>query len=1638
MNKHLGLAMNISTIKVILMVILTSLTLASFSPSLWAGPPSAPMGPNLPAMVNDSSNCSISYVKEQELDFVPVLRCQYHHWNVLTYASPLFADIDGDGQTEIVATLHNGPNGFVVIDPLNCNAEYTVDIGLDIKQKDGGVVLGDVDGNGYVDVFIEGDTKVQRWEYTPSCDSMQLRWSTDHGVAVADRSHFDILDLNQDGNPELIPNVGYMIDAKTGYVYPGMLPILHTEGKGLFAFTADADPNPAPEGQGNVELIYGTHLYRYDFNNEEWIEVKSHPQVDWGLAANVSIADVDLDGDVDAVITQWSQTGQALIWDIQTDELLGGGIWDYPSSWGSRMNIANMDADPFPEMVMTSRYSIFAIDDIMNSGGFGNIVWFDHTSDESGHTQITSFDFDGNGTYEATYRDENKLRIFSGMGTNVGNDWYPSSPKVLLDSGNEDPCNSYTGMEYPTIGDIDNDGQAEIVSTCWQSVNVYESGSRPWGDATSVWNTQAFNVTNVNQDGTIPAVQEENYKTYNNFLAQVNTNPKYDTVMFYTPDAISQITEIVGGCDNIVRIKTEICNQGEAHIPAGTPMSFYWNEPGSNDVTYIETRYIMNNVEVGECIELNSNPFASPVSNLKVFALVNDNAQHSYHITPAGDLDIEGKFPMTSYYECSYSNNVAAKSKNLGGGGNGTITDSFCPGESYTRDGQTYTAAGTYTYTIPQPDGCDSTVTLVLEELGQEESLVNDSFCPGQTYTRDGHTYTEAGTYTYFVEADGNCGEFVTLVLEESGYNTLQLSESICPEESYTSHGNTFTGAGTYTYVIPSEEGCDTEVTLVLEERPIEELTVNASICPGLTYTTDDGQTYTEPGTYTFLSTEEGECAKQITLILEETPYETVSLTMSMCIGESFTADGNTFTEPGTYTYLRPSNDGCQTEVTLTLEAQDYQQSTITASICAGETYTADNGQTYTEPGTYSYLLPSDDGCDTEVTLILEELPHYENTITSTICEGESYFYSGQAYTTAGTYTFDMQTAEGCDSTLYLELVVTSAIQSTANVSICDGEVYELNGVEYSEPGTYQTTLTSDAGCDSILSLVITVDEQIVNHISAQICEGESYMLEGQSYTEAGTYSNTIPGANGCDVMTELTLEVVSPTSTSLDVALCAGEVYEWAGSTYHTSGTYFQTFTSAANCDSVVALNLQITELIATNLSVDICEGQSYYVGNSPYTETGEYTEVFTTASGCDSTVTVALNVLPAASSHIEKTICYGEVFEFAGEVYTTTGTYTNSFQTGFGCDSLSTVELTVLPPVQAEQHIQICEGEKAMVGRFEYNQTGVYTNTLTSWTGCDSTHTLYLEVFPNEQVVVEKEICEGESILIDGSYRYEAGVYFETLKNVNDCDSIIEYHLEIREAVELQGPESAVICEDEQIKLTVSGGQSTYNWTPSSGLSCTDCPDPVASPKYTTTYLVSSLGCMDQEIMKEITVEVKDVPELETGGDLTVAPGQSVLLSAFSPTRINEITWTSPKEELCANCPEVSVTPDPERKESTYFASLTSDDGCTAQDTVTVTFRHDCIDDEFFIPNMITPNGDGVNDVFYIEEPSVDVNMRWLRIYNRWGELVFNTTDFSEHWDGKHRGKPLNPGVYVYYLEISCPDDKPFQKFGNVTIIR
>jgi len=215
---------------------------------------------------------------------------------------------------------------------------------------------------------------------------------------------------------------------------------------------------------------------------------------------------------------------------------------------------------------------------------------------------------------------------------------------------------------------------------------------------------------------------------------------------------------------------------------------------------------------------------------------------------------------------------------------------------------------------------------------------------------------------------------------------------------------------------------------------------------------------------------------------------------------------------------------------------------------------------------------------------------------------------------------------------------------------------------------------------------------------------------------------------------------------------------------------------------------------------------------------------------------------------------------------------------------------------------------------------------------------------------------------------------------------------------------------------------------------LSCVDCVDPVASPRETTTYTVTAESCLGTTTQTQVTVVVNNPPSLTLTNNTSLIQNEEIKLTAVSSDPDALITWYVNGEVVCEDCSEIVAEP---TVSLVYLVTVENEFGCINSDEIYLEIEDGCSYSNFEVPNIISPNGDGANDFFKIKYEGVnDVSL--LRIYNRWGELIFETNNIETLWDGTFKGQKLNPGVYVYYFEGHCLDNKPFTKTGNVTLLK
>ncbi|MBO7277684.1 MAG: leucine-rich repeat domain-containing protein [Bacteroidales bacterium] len=264
------------------------------------------------------------------------------------------------------------------------------------------------------------------------------------------------------------------------------------------------------------------------------------------------------------------------------------------------------------------------------------------------------------------------------------------------------------------------------------------------------------------------------------------------------------------------------------------------------------------------------------------------------------------------------------------------------------------------------------------------------------------------------------------------------------------------------------------------------------------------------------------------------------------------------------------------------------------------------------------------------------------------------------------------------DTTLTANFEVM-VVNNDITATICEGQVYNENGFNVSEAGTYTQSLQSVNGCDSIVTLTLNVTPSYNTNLTATICEGSELSISGFNVSEAGVYTQTHTAVNGCDSIVTLTVTALPAYNTNLTLEICEGVTMNFCGFNVTGGGVYTQSYTAVNGCDSIVTLTVTELPIIHTNLTLEICEGTSLNFSGFNVTEAGTYTQTHTAANGCDSVVTLVVSTYPTFDTTITATINAGETYAEFGFNESEAGTYVQNLQTVNGCDSTITLILNV-----------------------------------------------------------------------------------------------------------------------------------------------------------------------------------------------------------------------------------------------------------------------------------------------------------------------------------------------------------------------
>ncbi|MES2777471.1 MAG: gliding motility-associated C-terminal domain-containing protein [Bacteroidota bacterium] len=521
--------------------------------------------------------------------------------------------------------------------------------------------------------------------------------------------------------------------------------------------------------------------------------------------------------------------------------------------------------------------------------------------------------------------------------------------------------------------------------------------------------------------------------------------------------------------------------------------------------------------------------------------------------------------------------------------------------------------------------------------------------------------------------------------------------------------------------------------------------------------------------------------------------------------------------------------------------------------------------------------------------------------------------------------------------------------------------------------------------------------------------------LTNASAINSGKYilNVTVPG---CGSYYDTVDIIVNPkVATTIDQTICEGKSF--LGRT--VAGTYKDTFQTARGCDSVRTLNLTVKPRSFSTIDQIICQGKSYL----GYTTNGTYIDTLIAANGCDSVRTLHLTVKPRSLTTINQSICQGG--SFLGR--SVSGTYVDTLVAANGCDSIRTLNLTVRPLSFTTINRAICKGQSFL----GYTNSGSYKDTFVAVNGCDSVRTLNLVVNLPSASVVSQTICQGKSFFGHTT----SGVFTDTLIAANGCDSIRTLNLTVKPR-SFSTINQAICNGSSFLGRSVSG---TYLDTLVAANGCDSIrtlnlivnPSPVTTINQSICEGQSYLGYDISGIYRDTFVTANSCDSIRTL-NLTVNSKPKPDLGPDAFLCKTDTLGISPGQFLTYLWQDGS-TLDLFIVKQVGLYSVTVTNNCGSGSDAIVIADKSC---NVYFPDAFTPDKNGKNDVFRILN-ATNLQDFHLAIYNRWGQKIFETRDYTVGWDGTVGGKPAEIGAYVWYCDfkkISTPNHHK----GTVILIR
>ncbi len=663
--------------------------------------------------------------------------------------------------------------------------------------------------------------------------------------------------------------------------------------------------------------------------------------------------------------------------------------------------------------------------------------------------------------------------------------------------------------------------------------------------------------------------------------------------------------------------------------------------------------------------------------------------------------------------------------------------------------------------------------TITVEVAESTSDTVNLEACAGTTVLFNNIPLAAGSTSTFTFENILGCDSIVTVEVAELPHASGMVELGTCEGDSVLYNGQLLPPGSETEFMFTAANGCDSVLTVTVIELEIYETAVQLSACEG-TNAMYNGQPLPAGSETEFTFTAVNSCDSVVTVTVQELPNYAMTLQFQTCTGTTVPYNGQNLPPGSSTTFNFMTTNGCDSVVTVEVEELAVFTTSIGLEACTGTNAIYNNFPL--APGTVTdFNFITANGCDSIVTVTVTEVVAIEESLEFEACSGTSVLFNGESLLAGSVTEYNFVTAQGCDSILTVTVNELEIFASPLELQACTGTTVSYNGQDLAPGSTTDFTLSALNGCDSVVTVSVVELLDVVESLILEACSGETIAFNGQQLA-AGTVTDfTFVSAQGCDSVLTVLVEELETYASPLALQACTGATITFNGVPLPPGTTIDFTLTAINGCDSVVSVTVTEVETIFEELEFATCAGTFInYDGQAlaPGTVT-DFT--FTSVNGCDSVVTVTVEETGILTGEVELEACAGSTAMYNGQALAT-GTVTDfNFLTPPGCDSIVTVTVNELENFASPLTLQACTGSTAL-----YNGQALLPGSITEFTlaavnGCDSVVTVTVDELLAVTGSLQLEACTGTNALFNGQ-QLAAGSSTEfTFISTQGCDSVL-----------------------------------------------------------------------------------------------------------------------------------------------------------------------------------------------------------------------------------------------------------------------